>query len=767
MTRTTSRNSILNPRVPAAVEASLTDWSRLAPMLAGASCIRTRGRKAVLVVRHAGEMVEIEAPAALLDQVFDLCDGIRTARQAVDSIADEKARAKFADFLAFLLGEGALIDASLASAHAARYAFQRSPFGAVAPAALTETIAGRFLWNTEEAATALPESAVKVESAPLDRFLSSRVTSKTFADQSISARALHPLLWSLAGVVSATHPRKGDFFPQRTLASAGGMYLLEIYLALRRPVGDYAPGVYRVHYPQERMVFLQKTGETAEQLARAFVRPWELTYATGAIFLAADPAVGAIRYLSRSLQFLFMEAGAALHNGALSADALELGYATIGGYHEPPAARLCGLDRQLLLGAALFGAKPSPDQVETASAAAEIDFAWADDEPSGHGMGLHRARARVGTGVDGGAYAYGSNADPVRAARQAIENAVAQACHDQPRRLVEGRIGEIGEALDPRQFVRYTDAQYQLPGFPCLPFSPSQAYPWVDGMDLGAGKKVHVLGELVFSRAGLAALGHSPPKPYTQASVAGCCTGTSLEDATLRALHAAIEHDALMRHWLAQKPGIVQAQGQWPGEVTHRLAALTSAGCTVTIQQLPAACTHVALVSAQHGERHFTATASAAGASFTQAVNSAIDTLQARVHAWMQGQLPRIKLAEETATAGHHVELYGLRRHFRRADKVLFPSGAVTGSHWPPDLAASSLSSLLGKLCAQGMCPVAVDITPPQSHVDQGRTPITVVKALVPGLLPVSFGHQREALGMIHRSPAGAKFPHPFGDCRN
>lgn len=766
MTGTATRNSILNFRVPAAIEACLTDWNRLSPMLAGASCIRSKGRKAMLVVRHAGEIVEIAAPAALLDHVFHLCDGTRTARQAVDAIADEEVRAKFTDFLAFLLGEGVLIDASLASAHAARYAFQHSPFGAVAPSALTETIAGRFLWNTEEAATALPEAAVKVESAPLDSFFSSRVTTKTFADQSISASALHQLLWSLAGVLRVKHPRKGDFFPQRTLASAGGMYLLEIYLALRRPVGDYAPGVYRVHYPHERMVFLQKTGETAELLARAFVRPWELTYATGAIFLAADPAVGAMRYRSRSLQFLFMEAGAALHNGALSADALELGYATIGGYHEQPAARLCGLNRQLLLGAAIFGAKPSPEQVETVSGAANIDLAWAGDGASGHGVDLHRARARVDTGMDGATHGYGYSADSMRAARQAIENAIAQAGHEQARRLVEGRIGEVGEALDPRQFVRYTDVQYQLPGFPYLPFSPSQAYPWVEGTDLGAGKKVRVLAELVFSRAGLAASGQGVPKPYTQAAISGCCTGTSLEDATVRALRAAIEHDAVMRHWLAQKPGTIHQRAQWPAEVVHRLAALAGAGCTVTIQQLPAACTHVALVSAQHGERHFTAVVSAAGASFTDAVIKAIDQLEFKVHHWMQGQLPLITRAKEAGTAEHHMALYGLRRHFRRADKMLFPSGAATGARWPLELADLSLDALAGHFCAQGLRPVAVDITPPQSHVDQGRTRITVVKALVPGLLPVSVGHQREPLGMIQRGHLGAKFPHPFGDFR-
>jgi ribosomal protein S12 methylthiotransferase accessory factor len=764
MSRAATRNSVLNPRMPAAIEASLADWDRLAPMLAGASRIRSKGQKAVLVVRNADEIIEIAAPAPLLDHVFDLCDGTRTANQAVKSIADEGLRAKFADFVAFLLDEGALIDASLASAYAARYAFQLSPLGSTAAPALTNGIAGRFLWNAEQAPTAVPEAAVKVDSAPLDRFLLSRATTKTFADRAISASALHQLLWSLAGVVSIKHPRKGDVLPQRTLASAGGMYLLEIYLVLQRPVGDYSPGVYQIHYPHERMVFLQKIGEGTAQLARAFISPWELTYATGAIFLAADPAVGAMRYKSRSLQYLFMEAGAALHNGGLSADALELGYATIGGYHEQPVAQMCGLDRQLLLGTAVFGAKPTLEQVEAASSAAEIDFSWAVDESAGQGPGFYRARARISTDSGGGTYAHSSNADSMQAARQAVEHAVAYVGHEQARELAEGRIGDVEESLDPRQFVRYTDAQYQMPGFPYLPFSESQAYAWVEGTDLGAGKKVRILGELVFSHAGLVALGHSAPKPYTQVTVFGSCTGASLEDATVRALHTAMKNDAVMRHWLAQKSGTVHPRTQWPKEVVHRLDALTNIGCTITIQQLPAACTHVALISAQHEERHFTATASAACASFTEAVNKAIDKLEARVRTWMQGYHPLIKLAEEAETAEHHFSLYGCKRHFRRADRMLFPSDPASAPRWPRDLADHSLEALLGRFSAQGLRPVAVDITPRQSLVDQGRTRLTVVKALVPGLLPISFGHQREPLGMVSHSHPGSKFPHPFSD---
>jgi len=756
------RNRVLNHRIPASVQACLSAPDRLSPMFSGGSRIRAKGRLATLVVRTASEDIEVQAPALLLEQAFNLCDGTRTIDEILKAFTSALERSEFAEFIDFLLAEGALIDASLASAHAAHYGFQFSPFGLSAAATLTDSIATRFLWNKEEGEQALPGGAARVESAPLDPFFSARATSYTFDDKPVPVSTLHQLLWSLAGVVQVKHPRIGYAAPQRTIASAGGMHLVEVYVALQRQVGNYPPGAYRVHYPDERTVLLLPVKVEAPQLALAFGKPWELTYATGAVFLAADPAIAAARYRNRSLQYLFMEAGAALHNGALSADTLGLGYATIGGYYERPISRMCRLDRQLVLGSAMFGIKATPEQIAMMEQMPLLDFAWVNGESGLYSMGFHLARAKIIDDGDERPHTWGRGTDPALAARKAIAEAIEREGFRQPRGIVEGTITDVENALDPRQFVRYTGAQYEIPDFFYRPFSETKPYPWADAVDLTTGERVRVLAELVFSRNSLAALGHDTSRPYTQVTSSGCAASTTSEDATARALLEVVERDAFMRHWLAQKPGSLIPPAQWPADISHRVDALQVAGCRVTIQHLEVPWAQVALVSAQHDTHHFTTMGTAASDSFASAVHSSLDEVEARVYAWIHGHLPGINHPDEVETTEHHFEIYGLKRYYRRADRLLFPASASATAQWPANPIETTLSAMVARFAAKGLRPLAVDITPAKSHIDQGRTHLSVVKALIPGLLPISFGHQREPLGMVPRIHSGSKFPHPF-----
>jgi ribosomal protein S12 methylthiotransferase accessory factor len=196
--------------------------------------------------------------------------------------------------------------------------------------------------------------------------------------------------------------------------------------------------------------------------------------------------------------------------------------------------------------------------------------------------------------------------------------------------------------------------------------------------------------------------------------------------------------------------------------VQARLDALAATGCAVSLQRLESPWACVALVAAQHEQLHFTTMATAAHATFWEAAAGAVDEIEARVYAWLHSQKPTVRSPADVVTPDHHFELYGLARYFRRADRVLFPDdvpGPVDVSRHP---AAESAAALVANFASRGIHPVAVDITPRQCFIDQGRTALTVVKAMVPGLIPVSFGHRREPLGMMRTFYRAATFPHPF-----
>jgi ribosomal protein S12 methylthiotransferase accessory factor len=200
----------------------------------------------------------------------------------------------------------------------------------------------------------------------------------------------------------------------------------------------------------------------------------------------------------------------------------------------------------------------------------------------------------------------------------------------------------------------------------------------------------------------------------------------------------------------------------WPAEVNARVAALEAVGCRVNIQRLESPWAHVCLVAAQHEAGHFTTMGTAADVCFLSALTSALSELESRVYAWLLGHHPSISTPAQARSTEHHFELYGLKPYYRRADNVLFAADARIQGRWPSALHHKSTQALIDRFAQRGLRTVAVDITPRHHCIDQGRQTLVVVKALVPGLLPISFGHGMEPEGMVPRVHPAARFPHPF-----
>jgi ribosomal protein S12 methylthiotransferase accessory factor len=747
-------NRVFNGAIPAEVKVSQRDPHRISPVLTGAALVR--GDR--LSVRTATREVEVQAPLALLEHVFALCDGTRTLTEVLEQ-APEQHATDLRAFLPFLLDEGALVDSALLAVHASAYAHQGSPFGAVAPSRITNQLCRRFLWNAPAAPCAAPVGTQHVEETPLSRFHEARVSTYTYDERPIPEKALLQLVWSVAGVVRTRHDRVGFVAPKRTLASAGGMHLLEVFLALRRQVGRHAPGLYRVSYPTEKAVHLERLPGDIRMLPRAFSKPWELASAGGALFIAADAEAASMRYRNRAVQYLFMEAGAALHNAGLVASQLGFGFATIGGYYEDIVAGLCGLRHQMVLGSGIFGAAPTAAQVERSLQALDLEFSWVNGHSDRYAMPFHLASTRVRSPDDDRPLTWGRDADPHLAYVKAAAEAVEREGFRQPRRLCPGRLRDVPGAVDPRSIVRYSDTQYAQDSFPYAPFDENAEYCWTKATDLRSGGGAEVLAELVFSRSSIADC-DPRQKPYTQVTSSGCAAGVSLEDATYRAILEVVERDAFMRHWLQQLPGDVVAFEQLPPGVQERVQSLTATGCRVKVQRLASRWANVCLVAAQNASQGFTTMGASAHPDFYAALSSALQEAEARVFAWLHGHEPEANEPEQVITPDHHFELYGDSRYYRRADRVLFP--ASTEHLKPPAAMTEGLPALLARMAGGGLRPLAVDITPSSASIDQGRSSLVAVKALVPGLLSMSFGFRREPMGMLEHVDPLATFPHPF-----
>jgi ribosomal protein S12 methylthiotransferase accessory factor len=340
-----------NETIPPAVQATLHDGERVCPVFAGPALLR-EGR---LRLRAPSCELVVTAPEALVTCAFDLCDGARTLQQVVDEAPDE-LRSQLHDFLRDLLAHGVMVDASLLTLHSSAYAHQGSPYGVPASRKCTMGIGRRFGATTDATVRASEASTRAVGPVPLSTFFAQRVSASEFGGPPVTEEALLQFLWSIAGVVSSTHERLGNAIPRRTIASAGAMHLLQVVVVLLQPVGGYTPGAYRVVYPAAAAVALRWIAPEHGRLPGAFVDPSPLAGATGAVFVSADVKVAAMRYRNRAVQYLFMEAGAALQNAGLTAPQLGMGFLTVGGYREDAVERLCECAGNTVLGSGIFGA---------------------------------------------------------------------------------------------------------------------------------------------------------------------------------------------------------------------------------------------------------------------------------------------------------------------------------------------------------------------------------------------------------------------------
>lgn len=741
--------------MPPLVLESLANKARISPVLAGQALID----KNQLTVRLPEGDIAVNAHPLLLKRIFKWCDGNRTWKDILACIPDAKKH-EFDQFISFLFSRKALVDANLLTTVAAGWGQQTIALGIAGPANITSQIAQRFN-------NGLKDSGEVVPCGPIDEVLKQRISTYTFSEKSISVDQLYPLLWALGGIVQNIHPRTGGFAPHRTVGSGGGMYLVRWFLVLARSVGGYSPGVYLVDYPGERRIQLIRINDDISLFHRCFLHPWHQTYATGAVFGISDLQIGALRYRNRALQYQYLEAGAALHNFSLAAPSLGVASSLIGGYSEEHVKSLCKISSdlssgyELVLGSVIFGATPSDDQNALQGRMMPIEFVWSSAEGGPYELPFHLARARL-KGKDVTEYnTWGKDVDPWVAYVKAHVETIERQGMREPRSVSVGTMKSVKNAIDPTSMVCYRRSQYDRNGFPHRPFNPKATYHWAPAIDLNTGSEHHVLGEFIYGSAlnSIKITGGS----YTAMNSSGCAAGRTLDDAVVAALLEVIERDAFMRHWLTQQPGLRIAAKSLPQDLQRRIRTMEKSGCTVTLQKLHSVAAEVVLASATHDNQHFTCVSASAKMDIGQAAQGALDELDTMVYTRLIGEDFAPIIPQNVNTPADHALLYAQRPYYRRADSVLSPSEEYKQA--PEEQATSSstpLSRLKKNLKKSSLQALYVDITPDRAYIDQGRTRISVVKAIVPTLIPISFGYAREPRGMLPFVHRASHFPHPF-----
>ena len=161
----------------------------------------------------------------------------------------------------------------------------------------------------------------------LEEALATRRSVREFTDEPLTTQQISQLLWAAQGITAD--------WGGRTAPSAGALYPLEVYVAMREGLYHYLPEGHR----------LQILGRTdlRASLADAALGQTAVSDAPTVFVIAAVYARTAEKYEDRAERYVQLEAGHACQNLLLEAVALGLGAVPMGSFSDAEVARTLGL----------------------------------------------------------------------------------------------------------------------------------------------------------------------------------------------------------------------------------------------------------------------------------------------------------------------------------------------------------------------------------------------------------------------------------------
>lgn len=345
---------------------------------------------------------------------------------------------------------------------------------------------------------------------------------------------------------------------------------------------------------------------------------------------------------------------------------------------------------------------------------------------------------------------WGCDQDPHAAAAKAISEGYERYVMAlPPAQLVVAAAGALTSAyLHPDDVIAFSDAQVGRHSW-LTKFDMATPRRWVEGARAD-GSSVLVLADLVH--------GGIPRDPngaglQHRANSSGVACATASADARTRALNEVLERHALLWHWYAAVPGDREAMLD---EIAHTFRARCPPGFSLSLTRLRLEQVGVVLASARHQDGGVYCGLAADPDVRRGAVKAATEALVAA--SFDRLVVPAPIEPHAVSTAFDHTRLH---RQPQWSEAVARLSGCEAGR----------VNDRSGNLtvppvdCSQA---VFVDLPGPDRELH-------VVRALVPGAIPLSFGADLDPLGLpIVQSaidvfggpptlPGGTLLPHPIG----
>ena len=724
------------------------------PLFANASLLW--GHKAIFYTTD--KQVVVEAPRDLLHQLVITCDGAHTLEEVIEKLSHNWDGEEVMALIESLRQQKVILDAQWLADDL--WKVVKNPSYYPRNAVNNET-AIRLAAEARERQKSNPSLVeYQAQSGLLGSLLAKRQSTRTFTGKPLSSQKVFNILWSAYGVCKSSEV--GGF--HRTVASAGALYSLNIHVALFAPTGDLEPGIYQVYLGNPDSVGSHLVSQDTTLLSRSFlVHPLILQKAHGVIVISGSFNITSEKYGNRSMLYVPLEAGYTAQNIHLSAIENDVATVEVGGFADDQLAEAIQLNDGLHpLTTIVFGERDNDSCDEDIYP--DLEVQWAIPTNKKYRPPFAIASARVS---EKRSWSHGRDVSPTLAYAKAISEAKEwAACGCLPDTLIEARFADLETAIDPREVIKFHPSQYRLKGFPFKPFDESSVYAWTEGNDLGTGQKAHILADLVY-------FPYFPKTPYyAYSNSSGVAAHPDLQQAIQISTLELVERDAFMIAYLAGLEMPTVRGESLPDSIRKRISDLHKTGFEITIKDHSLDLAPVVCVLTQSEDYGCTACASCSSFDVEDAVSHALMEVEAFVLARLENGKTRSIKPVMVGMPLEHGQLYDQVKYFHRADFLLYGRTKVDFDNIGKD-STSTWQDLLERFHSKKLRLITIPLCLSGELGKNGN--LHIIRSIVPGLVPMTFGNRQEPGGMNRiYEVAGqynkgvinygdlTKFPHPY-----
>lgn len=299
---------------------------------------------------------------------------------------------------------------------------------------------------------------------------------------------------------------------------------------------------------------------------------------------------------------------------------------------------------------------------------------------------------------------------------------------------------ELGiSAINPSKIISYAKNQYKK-GFPFTPFSRDKKYYWKEVYSFNSGKKLYLPVECVIYPIDP----FLSPNLYTYANSSGVASGFSFPDALLRALYELIERDAFMVAWINRLTMPKISRSSLPKDIRKRIKNIEKKGYTVHLVDITLDLANVVLAVVFKLNPAILVIGSACNMSQLKAVYKALDEIETGLY-WETKEKTKKLIPispKKVKNTFDHVKLYRSLKYLQKASFLW--QGIFVDLKLNQLIINNELDALVELLRKKHREILVSNLTTPNLK----KAGVYILRAISPGLVPISFGYQMEPMGM-------------------